>query len=250
MAKKGNATVWFLWLLLLAGIGGLYYANKHFLHIPIRYPGFGIKIPSAYGMHGIDVSRYQGKIDWTEVANMEEKGLKLSFAFIKATEGADRKDPMFDRNWKECRKAGVLRGAYHYFKPLTPSTLQANHFLKTVDLQSGDMPPVLDIEEHGGLAPAQLQKGLLNWLSMVEKATGVTPILYTNSHFYERFLGDTFSRYPVWVAHYYEPIQPRIGRKWSFWQHNDRGHVNGIVNFTDFNIFNGDSADMAELLVR
>ncbi|STK24967.1 1,4-beta-N-acetylmuramidase [Escherichia coli] len=110
---------------------------------------FAIRIPASYTIHGIDVSRWQERIDWQRVAKMRDNGIRLQFAFIKATEGEKLVDPYFSRNWQLSRENGLLRGAYHYFSPSVAAPVQARLFLQTVDFSQGDFPAVLDVEERG-----------------------------------------------------------------------------------------------------
>lgn len=224
----------------------LKYRKAKFAH----YPQFGINIPEGYSIHGIDVSKYQSVIAWQEVKAMRIRNINPGFAFIKATEGIGKSDPMFSRNWRQSKEAGVLRGAYHFFIGSKDGKMQAEHFIDKVDLQTGDFPPVLDIEQLNGASVADLRKEAKRWLDVVEEYYQVRPIIYTNVDFYNRNLGAEFDKYPLWVAHYYQPEQPRIGRDWIFWQHSDRGRVNGIVAPVDFNVFNGDSAELKNLLIK
>ncbi len=99
---------------------------------------FAIRIPASYTIHGIDVSRWQERIDWQRVAKMRDNGIRLQFAFIKATEGEKLVDPYFSRNWQLSRENGLLRGAYHYFSPSVAAPVQARLFLQTVDFSQGD----------------------------------------------------------------------------------------------------------------
>lgn len=214
-----------------------------------KYPEFGIAIPEAYLIHGIDVSRYQQLIAWEEVKAMKVKDISLGFAFIKATEGISNTDPQFRRNWKRAKATGITRGAYHFFIGSKDGRMQAEHFIKKVDLEPGDLPPVLDVEQMNGTPAVQLKKEVKEWLEIVENYYGVKPIIYTNVDFYKRNLGEEFDHYPLWVAHYYEQRQPRIQRGWIFWQHNDNGNVNGILSKVDFNVFGGDSIAFRSLLI-
>ncbi|MFV0607039.1 MAG: glycoside hydrolase family 25 protein [Niabella sp.] len=216
----------------------------------IKYEAFGIEIPDGYDMHGIDVSRYQQSIGWKQVQEMNVGNISIDFAFIKATEGETLTDPYFKRNWKEAQKANVTRGVYHFFSPTGDAIKQAQFFIKQVKLQPGDLPPVLDIETIGTVPVLVLQAKAKIWLQMVESYYGVKPIIYTNADFYNKYLGEDFDEYPLWVAHYYEKHKPRINRNWNFWQHNDRGNVDGISAKVDFNVFNGDSLDFAHLLIK
>jgi lysozyme len=121
--------------------------------------------------------------------------------------------------------------------------MQAQNFIKRVELESGDLPPVLDVEQRNGSTVSQLKAEVKKWLETIENYYGVVPIIYTNVDFYNNYLGPEFDKYPLWVAHYYEEQQPRIKRNWAFWQHNDQGNVNGITSKVDFNVFNGDSLE-------
>lgn len=215
-----------------------------------RYPEFGIIIPESYSIHGIDVSKYQDMIAWEEVKAMKVKNIQLGFAFIKATEGIGNTDPWFNRNWKRAKDNGVVRGAYHFFISSKDGKMQAENFIDKVELKPGDFPPVLDIEQLNGTSSAEIKKEAKEWLETVENYYNVKPIIYTNVDFYNRNLGGDFDKYPLWIAHYYQPEQPRIGRGWVFWQHSDEGRVNGIVSKVDFNVFNGDSTDFKNLLIR
>lgn len=215
----------------------------------VRYKEFGIPMPADYSIHGIDVSRYQQTISWEAVKKMRVHDIKIGFAFIKATEGARNWDPFFKQNWKKARKAGMVRGAYHFFIPWKGGRLQAENFISKVTLERGDLPPVLDVEQLSSTSVIQLQTEIKEWLEVIEEYYSVRPIIYTNADFYKRNLGNNFDDYPLWVAHYLQPHQPRVARGWAFWQHNERGRVNGIRSRVDFNVFNGDSVAFKSLLV-
>ena len=238
-------------VILIALAMGSYYISDYFYKPSfIHYKEFGIDLPAKYNMHGIDVSKYQQSISWEDVKAMNVKGVKINFAFIKATEGTERIDENFRRNWFNTQKSGIARGAYHFFISSKSGKAQAENFLETVRLQKGDLPPVLDIEQANGASLTDLQQRVSDWLLMVEKKCRVKPIIYTNADFYKTFLAGRFDEYPLWVAHYFVKDKPRIGRSWSFWQHNESGHVNGINAYVDFNVFNGDSAAFQKLLIR
>lgn len=180
---------------------------------------------------------------------MEVDGIRLGFAFIKATEGTSITDPFFKRNWKRAREAGMPRGAYHFFNPKKDGKSQAKHFIKKVQLQPGDLPPVLDVEKGWNVKKEKLQQEIRSWLQEVEAAYGVKPIIYTYVTFYEKYLKGSFDDYPLWIAHYFQQHSPRIHRDWQFWQHSESGRVNGIVSKVDFNVFSGDSIAFRELLI-
>lgn len=213
-----------------------------------HYTSYNIRIPNGYPFHGIDVSRHQGKIDWKSVANMKERKVRIDFVFIKASEGILLVDPYFQRNWKQASEAGLIRGAYHYFKPKKSGLWQANLFLQAVSFESGDLLPVADIEETGGKSKAELQSNLKVFLKRIEKKLGVKPIIYTGYRFYLDNLKGDFDEYPVWVAHYYRE-KPKSDVKWKFWQHSDKARINGIVYNVDMNVFNGGIAEWEKLLI-
>jgi lysozyme len=215
----------------------------------VRYPAFGIAIPENYSIHGIDVSKYQQIISWESVKEMKVKNVQLGFAFIKATEGIENTDPQFKRNWKKSKQAGVIRGAYHFFLATKDGRAQAENFISEVDLEKGDLPPVVDIEQTYGVSATILKKELKEWLEIVENHYGVKPIIYTSVDFYSRNLGKEFNNYPLWAAHYYQYTTPRIDRNWDFWQHSEEGRVNGILSKVDFNVFNGDSLQFRNILL-
>ncbi len=216
----------------------------------IRYKAFGIPIPPDYTIHGIDVSHYQETINWDLVKAMNVGGVQMRFAFIKATEGNGNDDDYFSRNWRKAKEAGITRGAYHFFIASKDGTVQAHHFINKVKLEPGDLPPVLDVEQTNGVSPSILRQRVKAWLAAAELAYGVKPIIYTNVDFYKRFLGSEFDNYPLWAAHYFQPNAPRINREWHFWQHSEKGKVNGIAANVDFNVFNGDSIEFANLLIK
>jgi len=216
----------------------------------VRYPEFGISIPEEYPIHGIDVSKYQQVIAWDVVSAMQVKKIRLGFVFIKATEGIGNIDPQFKRNWRRSKDAGMIRGAYHFFLTTKDARMQAENFIKAVNLEAGDMPPVLDIEQTYGVPKDAIKTELKLWLDIIETYYNVRPIIYTNIDFYKQNLGSDFDEYPLWVAHYYQPRQPRIKRDWVFWQHNDNGRVNGVLSPVDFDVFSGDSAAFDQILIK
>lgn len=199
---------------------------------------------AGYSVHGIDVSAYQGRIDWPEVSR---HGVR--FAFIKATEGGTMRDARFARNWREARKTGVLCGAYHYFQPKRDGKLQADLFVSTVPIGPGDLPPVLDIEAPNFHDVAVLRREVGRWLRLVEAHYGVRPIIYSNYSYYKRYLAGHFDDYPLWLAHY-EVERPRMpASKWIIWQHSDEGYVPGIRGVVDFNVFKGNFQALQALRV-
>ncbi|TGD77855.1 glycoside hydrolase family 25 protein [Hymenobacter wooponensis] len=199
---------------------------------------------AGYSVHGIDVSAYQGRIDWSKVAEHQ-----VRFAFIKASEGVTLRDPRFRRNWKQAHAAGIYRGAYHYFQPDYDGARQANLFTRQVPLMPGDLPPVLDVEHPQFHDVHKMRKGIATWLRLVERHYGVRPILYSNYSFYRRYLAGHFDEYPLWLAHY-EVDQPKLPRnRWIIWQHSDEAYVPGIKGTVDFNVFQGNFRRLLDLRI-
>ncbi len=216
-----------------------------------HYEKFGIRIPRKYYLHGIDVSYYQGKIDWEKVAKVDYNGIKVSFAFMKATEGITLVDSYFQRNWRETKNAGVIRGAYHYFKPNKSGLWQARFFLQTAKFEPGDLPPVIDIEEASGLSKNELIPNIQDFLNEVELKTKVKPIIYTGYQFYKDHLKGEFDDYPLWIAHYYQPkLKLNKETHWDFWQHADNARIDGIRHKVDMNVFSGEEEDLSALLIQ
>ena len=188
---------------------------------------------------GLDLSEYQGKIDWDLVENVENE-YPIEFVFIRATAGNDREDAQFDKNWLSAKKRKMIRGAYHYYRPNENSLEQAKLFIKTVRLKKGDLPPVLDIEKlPKGQSLDSLKIGLRRWLKAVEAHYKVKPIIYTGEKYYDDFLKEDFSDYLFWIANY-NFYREKIEDDWLFWQFTEKASVSGIKGNVDVNIFNGD----------
>jgi lysozyme len=194
---------------------------------------------------GIDVSHWQGTIDWQAV-----RGGGIDFAFIKATEGGTYVDPQFARNWAAAADAGITRGAYHYFRPNVDAVKQAEHFLRVTRLSAGDLPAVLDVETSDGMAGDSLLRAVRTWLETVERATGKRPIVYTYPDFWNRYVAASPGAYPLWIASYgrEQPLMPSTGwSDWTFWQSSAIGRVPGIQGDVDLDHFRGGSTELAAL---
>ena len=198
---------------------------------------------------GIDVSEYQGKINWSYVDTLEKK-YPLHYVFIRATVGKDRKDYQFKRNWLGAKENEMIRGAYHYYRPNENSLEQAELFIKTVSLQKGDLPPVLDIEKlPKNQSIANLKLGLKRWLQAVESHYGVKPIIYTGERYYDDFLKEEFSDYLFWIANY-NLYREEIAEDWLFWQFTEKASIPGIKGNVDVNIYNGDLQQLRFITVE
>lgn len=185
---------------------------------------------------GIDISRYQVVANWPDV-----KKSGVAFVFVKATEGLDFVDPSFEKDWAALKDNGLLRGAYHFFRPEDDPVQQALHFTSTVKLEPDDLPPVVDVEVLDKTNPDELSKNLLTWIETVAEKCGKTPIIYTGNTFWNRYASDGFGSYPLWVAEYGvdEPKIPNGWTDWHFWQYAQKGRIQGISGDVDHNYFNG-----------
>lgn len=202
-----------------------------------------------YNIRGIDVSHYQRIIDWEALRNARLNGFPIRFVIIKASEGSDHTDRRFRDNFVKARRYGFVRGAYHFFNPSSSPTLQAKHFFRQVQLESGDLPPILDVEERGFKPLEEFQEDVLAWLDYAEKKSGATPILYASYSFRMKFLKDPrFDAYPFWVAHY-NMRKLRYRGEWVMWQYTEDGRIDGIEDDVDLNLFNGEFADLQRLLI-
>lgn len=203
--------------------------------------GFSVPMPKGFSVHGIDVSRYQGAVDWKLVAEGgKQDEVNIHFTFIKATEGYSLFDLYFQRNWEEAKKHELMRGAYHFFRPHISGKDQAELFISKVRLESGDLPPVLDVETLNKQSPAHMRAQMRIWLERVEQHYKMRPIIYTAQNFYNNYLQGHFDDYLIWVARYEQPtVELKDKREWFFWQHTARGKVPGILGQVDMNVFNG-----------
>ena len=206
--------------------------------------------PEGYEIHGIDISHYQGKIDWEQLKNAMIKGCPVRFVIIKSTEGSSRLDENFRENFNQTRDFGFIRGVYHFWSNKSTAREQAYYFLDQVHLTDGDLPPVLDIEHKpADKSVEDFQRDVLTWLHIVEDKYHAKPIIYTYYKFKEQYLSaPVFEDYPYWIAHYYVDKVQYKG-KWKFWQHTDVGKLPGIKGYVDFNIYNGSYYELKQLCI-
>jgi lysozyme len=208
------------------------------------------KYPEGYEIHGIDISHYQGTIDWDALRSAMIEGCPLRFVMIKATEGTGKLDENFNDNFYQAREYGYVRGAYHFWSNKSGARDQAYYFLKQVHLEEGDLPPVLDVEHKpADKSIEDFQRDILTWLHIVEDKYHTKPIIYTYYKFKENYLSaPVFDDYPYWIAHYYVDKVEYSG-PWKFWQHTDAGKLPGIKGYVDFNIYNGSYYDLKKLTI-
>lgn len=213
---------------------------------------FGKVSPRKMAVHGVDVSRWQGDIDWEK---LRLQG--ANFVYIKATDGGDHLDPMFRRNWNNAAKAGLKRGAYHFFYWCRTAGEQADWFIRNVPKVAGALPPVIDVEWNGESSckrrpsPTKVREKMQVFMDRLEAHYGQRPVIYTAPDFYRDNLKGAFLDYPFWlraVAQHPSKVYP--GRKWVFWQYSGSGLSHGVSGRIDLNVFNGGEADWRRWLGR
>ena len=222
--------------------------------VAVSYPASGDskphpwdgRAPSAYPVHGLDVSRWQGTIDWPAV-----RAAGIGFAFIKATEGGDHTDPMFPANWQAAARAGVPRGAYHFYYFCRPAHEQAAWFIRHVPRDPAALPHVLDLEwNHRSRTcpyrpdPATVRAEATRFLDILTAHYGQRPVIYTTVDFYRETGIGTLPNTEFWlrsVAGHPSTVYP--GQRWTFWQYTGTGIVPGVAGPVDINVFAGSLAD-------
>ncbi len=226
----------FLALLLCFGVYKCIFPNKNGWSY---VSALGAKAPLNYAIHGIDVSHHNGRINWQKVSEIRfNDDKKIEFAFIKASEGRTLDDKSFEKNWINAKKEGVCRGAYHYFIPWLDPEPQANLFIKKVTLKTGDLAPVLDIEENSKRPDKKIIADIGTWLILIENHYGIKPIIYTNHSFYKKFIEGHYDNYPLWIADYSsENIRKYPNNTPLMWQYSKSGNIKGIEEKVDLNVY-------------
>ena len=195
--------------------------------------------PGPVTVPGVDVSYYQGTINWASVKASGQK-----FAITRVSDGVNYPDSKFTTNWKAIKQQNLIRGLYQFFRPGQDPVAQANLVISRVNAAGGfdpdDLPVVMDIEATDGQSAATIQARMRVWLDRIERATGKRPIIYTAA-FMSGSVGSGFSSYPLWVANYGAtcPTMPAGWSQWKFWQYTSTGSVAGISGSVDRNQWNG-----------
>lgn len=197
---------------------------------------------------GVDVSAYQGNIDFKELKKQD-----IQFVYVKATEGVDHTDSQFENNFRNAKKAGLHTGAYHFVNFEQDGKSQAEHFINTVPNEKDSLPPVIDLELYGDYVTHPMDKDKVqaivhDMLIRLEEYYGKTPVIYTNYNTYNTYLADAFAEIPIWICDVSDQTpELKGGHEWIFWQYSQRGLLDGYSDgderFIDMNIYNGSYFD-------
>ena len=214
---------------------------------------FLVKPPSAnaaeYPIQGFDVSHHQQDIAWQQIPKQ-----KYRFVYLKATEGGDFKDRKFQDNWLKAREQGFLVGAYHFYRLCRDGQSQADHFIATVPHKTDTLPPVIDLEYDSKCIDTYSKEALLQQIQTMHDALkqhyGKQPIFYTSKSFYNIVLAGHFQDVPLWVREYKGLPNLKHQPQWHFWQHTQKGKIQGIQTPVDLNVFYGSEADWSNFLMQ
>ena len=217
---------------------------------PVRFSG---RQPSTYPVRGMDAARFQTSVDWPRA-----KAVGIEFVFLKATEGGDLLDIKFEDHWRGAGRAGIKRGAYHFYYFCTAPEVQAQFFIRTVPRARGSLPPVLDMEWNPFSPTCQrrpdaatVQDEMRRWLDLVTAHYGQRPIIYTTPGFYEDAQLNTFKGYEFWLRTTAKtPAQAYPGQPWRFWQYTATGTLPNTPGAVDINAFNGTRTEWQAWLDR
>lgn len=209
-------------------------------------------LAAGYAVQGVDVSHYQGDIDWNVLEAQE-----VEFAFIKATEGSGHVDRKFWQNWEAVDRTDIKAGAYHFFSFDSPAETQAQLYIDTVGDLTGRLMPVVDIEFYGDKFSnppdeKEIVEELKTMLRILEKEYGVKPMVYTTYTFYYKYLSGEIDEYPLWIRNVYFSPNIDLHHKWTFWQYTDKAVLEGYSGgekYIDRNVFNGNLEELDKYMI-
>ncbi len=204
-----------------------------------------------YAVKGVDVSSYQGEIDWETLASED-----IAFVFMKATEGSSFVDECFEYNFEEVQKTELAAGAYHFFSYDSEGVTQAENFIKTVQPFEGMMPPVVDLEFYGDKEKNPPDRKYVDvqlkaMLDTLEEHYKLKPIIYATEKSYELYLSGDYEEYDIWIRNVITKPELSDQRDWTFWQYTNRERLSGYSGkekYIDVNVFNGSTKEFGEYL--
>lgn len=227
--------------------------------VPVRTSGDYLstkpmpETPTSHMQHaqGLDLSKWQGQVDFPDLAQR-----KFAFVFLKASEGANTQDPTYRTNLVQARQIGLRVGSYHFYDSNVAPDEQLQNFFRSVDIQSGDLPPVIDVETIATNTSQALKAGFTQDVKTFAQGISdrykIKPIIYTGRSFANsNNLAATLSEYPLWIADWgvSEPTLPKGWNSWLFWQYTDTGSAKGINGKIDLNLFSGDQDGLNRILI-
>ena len=226
---------------------GLQAAMMLVLGLAVMLPAVAQNVPTMAGeVAGVDLSKWQGAVDFKKI-----KAAGKAYVFVKVSQGADDVDPDYARNLAGARGAGLYVGSYHFYSTDDTAQVQFDNLSKHLDLKPGDLPLVVDIEILAKNSLPALADELKTFLTLLEKKYGMKPIIYSGENFANEYLKG-FAGYPLWLAEYTGAPNPKLPldwAQWTFWQHSQSGHVEGVTGAVDLDRFNGDEDKLKTLLV-
>lgn len=192
---------------------------------------------SCRHIHGIDLSHYQGEVFWDAVGDNR----KMTYVYLKATEGSDRIDHTYETNIELAHKHGLKVGSYHFYRPRSDQKVQLDNFKTQCRPGNQDLIPMIDIETTSGLPTEEFRDSLFKFLSLVEEAYRQKPLLYTYTNFYNKHLLGTIDDYKLMIAQYSD-MEPQLldERDITMWQYTCKGRIDGITGYVDKSRFLGE----------
>ena len=195
-----------------------------------------------YPIRGVDVSAYQGRIDWKKLSEQD-----IQFAYIKATEGSGFVDEYFQENYKNAQETNLKIGAYHFFSYDSDGEAQANNFINNVEKIDNMLPPVIDVEFYGDYKKnnpdkEKTQEQLKILINKIKENYEVTPIIYATNKSYKLYIANNFEDCEIWIRDIIKSPNLPDNRKWTFWQYTNREILEGYEGkekYIDMNVFNG-----------
>lgn len=213
-------------MIVLLALGALFVLDYH------GYIWHNNLFAMWYEVKGLDVSHHQGAIDWKVLDKKE-----YPFVFMKATEGHDFTDHLFQTNWQSARQEGFLTGAYHFFSMRSSGETQAMHFIQTVPNEADALPPVIDLEIPLHHDQTKVRGELQAFSDKLQAHYGKEPILYVTYETYNKYIKGHFMDHRIWIRDIYK--HPTLDREWFIWQYHNRAHVDGIGTYVDINVLKG-----------
>lgn len=238
---------WFRWKISVLLCAILFFIIS-FLSLYKGYIRFNYPDKNKYPVIGVDVSHHQNNINWKKIAEQN-----ISFAYIKATEGGDFKDRLFENNYRIAKEYGIDVGAYHFFTFAKSGREQFNNLYSSIKDKDLDLPPVLDLEFGGNGKLKKSKKEILaevdTMQSLIETNIGIKPVFYLTSEFIDYFYGDDSISNPIWIRGLFREPKKVNGKEWMYWQYANRGRLDGVETYIDLNVFNG-STEKYQSFVR